>query len=354
MFKPKLPDPVIFLLVLVIAIASVMSGFFSPDITKKPPKNEGLMVLEKKNFLSEKGLQIDTFLFITVTPSPSPTPSPIPQPAPNNPPPEAPVVPVGPNCSNPGQEPCCAANARKTSGCTCKDVEGLECYEPSGCDKNPGGGTCEPKFYEKDKPGYQDHLTDPNCYGWCWAKPVIYLYPTKKTLVDVRLEITGKVVISDPLYPLDGWKNVEAYPDGTLYYQGKKYRELYYETSVDKINPPKNGIVIPLDNLEKELRHATAKIGLNTFEQKEFLDYWVERLNKLNSPYILFSVIDPVEKERTDRIVINPTPQTRIEFLAYFKPLKSPIHIDPLILPKEPPKRIGFTEVEWGGTIDQH
>ena len=66
-------------------------------------------------------------------------------------------------------------------------------------------------------------------FSICGEKPVIYLYPETKTLVDVSVTTAGEIVVSDPLYPSGGWKNVEAYPDGTLYYQGGKYRELFYE-----------------------------------------------------------------------------------------------------------------------------
>jgi hypothetical protein len=48
---------------------------------------------------------------------------------------------------------------------------------------------------------------------------------------------------------------------------------------------------------------------------------------------------------------ISPKPDTFIEILVYFKPLKQQIPLAPLILPVTP-KRIGFTAVEWGGTID--
>jgi hypothetical protein len=38
----------------------------------------------------------------------------------------------------------------------------------------------------------------------------------------------------------------------------------------------------------------------------------------------------------------------------YFKPLDKFFIPPTLALPDNPPKRIGFTEVEWGGTIDNN
>jgi hypothetical protein len=186
----------------------------------------------------------------------------------------------------------------------------------------------------------------------CMEKPVIYLYPTEITKVNVSVKTTGQIVVSDPLYPSGGWKNVEAHPDGTLYYQNKKYRELFYETSVTDINPPTSGIVIQNSKLDQELAQIISKLGLNEFEKNEFLNYWLPRLKSLNSPYILFSLMDAKEKAQKDQLEINPKPDTLIEFIAYFKPLQSPISIQPLILPPAP-RRVGFTAVEWGGVIDR-
>lgn len=186
----------------------------------------------------------------------------------------------------------------------------------------------------------------------CVAKPVIYLYPTKPTLATVSLQIPGTITVSIPEYPKNGWQDILAYPDGTLSYQEKTYKELYYETAVKNIKAPEAGIIIPKQDLVQRLTAFTARLGLLPDEQAEFLTYWLPRLQGLRAPYILFSLIDPVEKERIDHVEITPKPDTMIEFLAYFKPLQTAVApVKPLVLPN-PPQRKGFTAVEWGGTID--
>lgn len=186
---------------------------------------------------------------------------------------------------------------------------------------------------------------------YCVEKPVIYLYPESPTLVSVGVKSTGKVVVSDPLYPDGGWKNVLAYPSGQLDYQGKIYRELFYESQVGKINQPTTGLVIASSDISDRLKDITSRFGLNEVEQKEFLAYWLPRLASYHSPYFLFSVIDPVEKERIDAVDITPKPDTFISFLAYFKPLTVPYtNLPPLVVPAIP-QRNGFTAVEWGGMV---
>ena len=188
---------------------------------------------------------------------------------------------------------------------------------------------------------------------FCIGKPVIYLYPTIDTFVNVKLTIPGEITESIPLYPEGGWQNVLAHPNGKLEYQGKTYNELYFESAVNKVNPPKKGMVIEKNNLEKELKTLTFKLGLIDKEQREFLDYWLPKLQQINSPFIFISILEKEEKERIDGVEINPIPDTRIEFLAYFKGLDKRVSVEPLVLPENPPQRVGFTAVEWGGTIDR-
>ena len=237
-----------------------------------------------------------------------------------------------PNCSCPGNTliQCsngqCVGRSANGSPSTCSYSDHSFC---SSCNKYSGDGT------------------------YCFAKPVIYLYPLKVTRIDVSIETTGQIVISDPLYPEGGWKKVEAHPDGTLYYQGEKYRELFYETNVHDFNKPENGIVIKTEDLESMLDSYITKLGLTKAEERiEFLDWWLPRLRALNSPYILFSVLDFKEKAKTDKVNISPKPDSFIEFIAYFKPLSKSISIPLLVLPSTPPERVGFTAIEWGGVID--
>lgn len=342
---------VIAIILLLVGFGTVLTnGLVPPD---KVPTGAAVTIVPPAPDKEKKNLQLYTFGFTTPVPTLPPQPT-----------------------SPPAQE-CTHADDIKSPTCggPCIDMEVVACEEDP-CNE-PGSyigefydktHTClynswvmgdgrwaapiDEEPYRSEHEAYSKKLSDPKCLQACYGKPVIYLYPEFPMLVDVKLTIPGKVIESDPLYPTEGWKNVLAHPDGSLVYKGENYKELYYESQVDKVNAPDNGIVIESSKLRPKLTEITTKLGLKKSEQNEFLDYWLPRLNKLNSPYILFSVIDQAEKERADHVDIFPKPDTRIEFLAYFKPLKSPQEIKPLNLPTNPPKRIGFTAVEWGGTID--
>ena len=115
---------------------------------------------------------------------------------------------------------------------------------------------------------------------------------------------------------------------------------------------PDTGFVVEKENVKPFLTEFTSKLGLVGREQREFIEYWEPRLTKeVKTPYIFISIYDKEEKEIVDHVVITPEPTTRIEFLAYFKPIAKPYAVEPLDYPVVP-ERKGFVEVEWGGAID--
>jgi hypothetical protein len=185
---------------------------------------------------------------------------------------------------------------------------------------------------------------------FCIDKPVIYLYPTNPTLVNVTVNSTGSVVVSNPTYPQGGWKNILANPGGTLQYEGNQYSELFYETSVTQFQKPTSGIVLASATLSTSLNAILDQLGLIGNEKQEFLSYWIPRLKALHSPYIFFSILSPSAKTQIDAVTIKPKPDTMIDFIAYFKAVETPENNTVLQLPKQP-ERIGFTAVEWGGVI---
>ncbi len=187
--------------------------------------------------------------------------------------------------------------------------------------------------------------------GWyCWGKPVIYLYPERRMPISVKVITSGEIYISDPLYPAGGW-DVIANPGGKIEYRGQEYKELFYETKSKASSRPRTGIVLSRQNIENELRSFVERLGLTKIsEQDEFLDWWIPQLKNLKTDRIFASIIDRDEKNEIDRLEISPKPDTLIDFLVYFAPLKNNETVTPLVF-SDLPKRQGFTVIEWGGTI---
>lgn len=332
------------LVLAVVVLASIMlvGGLFSFNNSLPQNNGQAVRIADVSPGPAQNTLQISGLA--TATPMPIPPP-----PAYQPPAVPPPVVPGGPIPAPAPSLPICdLATERKTPNCECFGGMPVEIVCPTGgignyleahrCFIGPNDPTCLMS-------------TSPRgCFEQCYGKPVIYLYPTVPTYVSVKIETTGKIIVSDPLY-VNGWDNVLANPDGKLQYKGKQYKELFYETTVTEVTPPKTGIIVDIKDTKKALYDLTAKLGLLKPEQDELVDWWLPRLQALHKPYVLISLINKEEKEKTDKVLITPEPDTRIEFILYFKGIDNKQNIPLLSLPKTP-KRVGFTSVEWGGIID--
>ena len=187
---------------------------------------------------------------------------------------------------------------------------------------------------------------------YCIGKPVIYLYPTKQTVVSVAVKTPGRIVISNPTYPTGSWQNILAEPDGTFTYNGHQYSELFYESLIHTFQKPAQGIIIPTSKLSIRLAAILDRLGLIAHEKQEFLGFWLPKLQQLHAPYIQFSILTANAKNQIDAVTITPKPDTQIAFIAYFKPVFTRYNLPELQLPPKPHRK-GFVSVEWGGILDR-
>lgn len=180
------------------------------------------------------------------------------------------------------------------------------------------------------------------------AKPVIYLYPQRTETVQVRVNPVGGFTKTDPVYG-DGW-NVQATKDSLLtnLSDGKTYPYLFWEGGAEGIvNTPTEGFVVARADIPTLLADKLALLGLNSQERTDFMDFWVPRLTK--APYYFITFVPEAEMDRVAPLTIIPKPNTVIRVLIDYKPLSSPVSVQPLTITT--PTRTGFTVVEWGGVV---
>lgn len=180
------------------------------------------------------------------------------------------------------------------------------------------------------------------------GKPVIYLYPEKTSIVDVKVEPQGGMTVSDPFYN-GGWQ-VKAEPNGQLTEtkSGKQYPYLFWEGRGGLYQTPERGFLMKKENVAKELPEKLAQLGLNANETKDFMEFWYPRMQA--KPYYFVTFLGTQQMNQLAPLTINPRPDTVVRILMDFTPLDKPVDFLPLSLGRIP-ERKGFTVIEWGGVL---
>ena len=176
-------------------------------------------------------------------------------------------------------------------------------------------------------------------------KPVIYLYPEETKEVSVTLDFNGKLTSTYPAYE-NGWA-VMAQPDGTLTGgDGKVYNYLFWEGESDTQFDFSQGFCVKGGDTAEFLEEALAKLGLNRREANEFIVYWLPLMEKNK-----YNVISFQSKAYTEnaKLTVDPAPDTVIRvFMAWYGSKKA---VDIPEQELSAPERVGFTVVEWGGSM---
>ena len=192
-------------------------------------------------------------------------------------------------------------------------------------------------------------VTTSNVSWWTPScKPAIYLYPEETQPVNVKVNTVGRLTLTIPDYPQDGW-TVIANKGGLINSNNNFYPYLYYESEIPDqlVKKPEKGFVVKQSELSLLFDDLLPRLGLNQKESVEFKDYWEKVLP--SSSYYFVGVMDKESIDSIEPVLFNPVPDTFIRVRIYFEALNKKISIsNPLIVT---PKRVGFTAVEWGGMV---
>ncbi|MFK7783960.1 MAG: carboxypeptidase-like regulatory domain-containing protein [Crocinitomicaceae bacterium] len=177
-------------------------------------------------------------------------------------------------------------------------------------------------------------------------KPIIYLYPSETTEVDIKLIYDGELTTTYPKYPEEGWK-VQAHPDGTIIDQtGREYYSLYWEGEPRHPLGIREGFVVPKEETTAFLEEKLEFLGLSPREANEFIIYWLPALEKNDFNLISFAGEDYLAQAQLN---VSPKPDTEIRICMVFEGLDGAIDFPLQDLMPLQKTREGFTLVEWGG-----
>lgn len=179
-------------------------------------------------------------------------------------------------------------------------------------------------------------------------KPVIYLYPTQKQSIHVKINYAGNLTHTYPKYSENGW-HVTAEPNGTLRDENnQEYYALFWEGRPTQQINPSDGFVVPGKETAAFLEEKLAYLGLNRREANEFIMYWLPRMEDNSYNFIHFA---GKQYEQQASLDINPKPETIIRVMMLTQPLKNSINAPLQDLSDLRKTRKGFTVIEWGGSV---
>jgi len=175
-------------------------------------------------------------------------------------------------------------------------------------------------------------------------KPIIYLYPTKETEVNVRLRTPENLSHTYPKYNSEKWRNVIAQPNGDLKVV-ETWRKLYALYREWKSNNETNfdeWFVVAWKDIIPFLEEKLAILWLNEREAEEFIVYWLPQMENNAYNLIRFETIE--EQDENMPLNITPSPDTVIRVMMDWKAIDEPIDIPEQQLVT--PERSWFTVVE--------
>ena len=184
-----------------------------------------------------------------------------------------------------------------------------------------------------------------NQESWSKDKPIIYLYPTTETEVNVKLWTPENLSHTYPKYNTERWWNVVAQPNGDLEDTDtwRKLYALYREWKSDIETNFDEWFVVAWKDIVPFLEEKLATLWLNEREAEEFIVYWLPQMENNKYNVIRFETIE--EQNKNMPLDITPTPDTVIRVMMDWKAIDEPIDIPQQHLTT--PERNGFTVVEW-------
>lgn len=216
------------------------------------------------------------------------------------------------------------------------------CVDPNNADESSKEDTAD-KILSNDCENQKE--VNPNDIEVTVEKPIIYLYPQKKTQVEVELNYDGELVCTYPLYE-DCW-NVTAHPDGTIINSNdeREYSYLFWEGINNYEWEITKGFLVEGKNTIQFLQNKLSYLGLKPKEYNEFIIYWLPKMqdNKYNLIYFAEE-----EYKKMAELKITPEPESTLRIFMVYKALDNWVEIAEQEL--KPFERKGFTVVEWGGT----
>ena len=184
-------------------------------------------------------------------------------------------------------------------------------------------------------------------------KPVIYLYSTQPTNVNLSIDFKGDLTFMYPRYD-NGWQ-VNVSKKGIQNQADQKiYPYLFWEGILSELgfvttSTGMEGYFIQTDSTISFLENTLTQLGLNQTEMTDFITFWDHKLKNIDTQPSNFWWMKLTRMKLQELMSILPQIPCRIYLLFQGSEieLKQNFLTAPVLKPFD---RKGFTLVEWGGS----
>ena len=177
-------------------------------------------------------------------------------------------------------------------------------------------------------------------------KPILYLYPEEN--IDVKISFKNEDILKTT-YPKynNGWE-VHVKSDGSITDDnGRSYYALYWDEEYDKKVDFSTGFYVKSEDSIKFLEEKLNEIGLTEREANEFIMYWLPIMEEKGNNLVHFEFTK--DREKMNKLNIEPKPDSMLRLGIIIKKVDKNVKIKEQKI--EHFDRVGFSVVEWGGTI---
>jgi len=187
-----------------------------------------------------------------------------------------------------------------------------------------------------------------------FGKPVIYVYDTWSKTNSISVSTSWAFVLIIPKFTQWVSWTYNGNPDGSVDVAWNHYPYLRYEADIKNYQYNTYWRFVTGANIESFFKDKLTKIGLNTQEQKGFLEYWIPTFQKNKEYFISFKFNSDLEKYV--QLIFDRAPATLLRVMMESTEIDSPEQVsqytlaDDSILPHHI-RSWNNDVVEWGGTI---
>ena len=179
-----------------------------------------------------------------------------------------------------------------------------------------------------------------------YKKPILYLYPEEDIDVKINFSNEGILKTTYPKYN-DGWE-VHVKSDSSITDEnGRGYYALYWDEEYDSKVDFSTGFYVKSEDSVKFLEEKLNEIGLTEREANEFIMYWLPKMEENGNNLVHFEFTK--DREKMNKINIDPKPDSMLRIGIIIKKVDKKVKIKEQKI--EHFDRVGFSVVEWGGTI---